>query len=345
MSKKIKTDDGNVEFEVCHLGVNVTDHHEQEAIWARLSDAQRVELAAALDPGRRGLLVRLDNQAATLATLQRERDEALRKKGEMVDRAVRAERERDAAVARAEQTEREVSTWRTSTESAHSDFLQAAHDRDEWKARAEQAENARDTAATRAAQLEKKLAKVMSDYQDLEDEREEIADQFATFRAEIVAEAVKSRESAVTRADIEKVVRRYIPNPHFSEPIADEVCALLSGSDPAVHVVRESDIEAVKVERRGGKWVADGEAVASVGDDPARVRRPIAPYLEWAVMAEAVSRAIEAEQAVDPVEAKARELYEVGNPGTVGMWESIHEAFKDGYRRIARHVLGLEADQ
>lgn len=31
---------------------------------------------------------------------------------------------------------------------------------------------------------------------------------------------------AVSRADIEKAVRRHIPNPHFSEPIADEVCAL-----------------------------------------------------------------------------------------------------------------------
>lgn len=34
----------------------------------------------------------------------------------------------------------------------------------------------------------------------LDPEREEIADQFDTFRAEIVAEAVKARESAVTRA-------------------------------------------------------------------------------------------------------------------------------------------------
>ena len=51
---------------------------------------------------------------------------------------------------------------------------------------------------------------------------------------------------------------------------------------------------------------------------------------------------VEAEQAVDPVEAKARELYEVSNPGTVGKWETIHEAFKDGYRRMAAHVLGQE---
>lgn len=51
---------------------------------------------------------------------------------------------------------------------------------------------------------------------------------------------------------------------------------------------------------------------------------------------------VEAEPA-DPVEAKARELYEVSNPDTVGKWETIHEAFKDGYRRIAEHVLGQES--
>lgn len=48
-------------------------------------------------------------------------------------------------------------------------------------------------------------------------------------------------------------------------------------------------------------------------------------------------------EAVDPVEQKAKELYQVGNPGTVCTWESTHEAFKDWYRRIAAHVLGQEA--
>ena len=84
-----------------------------------------------------------------------------------------------------------------------------AAERDEANARAEQAENARDTAATRAEQLEKRLPKVMSDYQDLEDEA----------------------RPAVTRADIEKTVRRYIPSTHFSELIADEVCALFGIED------------------------------------------------------------------------------------------------------------------
>ena len=64
---------------------------------------------------------------------ERERDAA-------VERAEQAENARDTAATRAAQLEKEVGKWRTSTESAHSDFLQAAHERDEWKARAEAAE-------------------------------------------------------------------------------------------------------------------------------------------------------------------------------------------------------------
>ena len=75
-------------------------------------------------------------------------------------------------------------------------------DRDEANARA-------DAAEARVRELEKRLPKVMSDYQDLEDEA----------------------RPAVTRADIEKTVRRYIPSTHFSEPIADEVCALFGIED------------------------------------------------------------------------------------------------------------------
>ena len=53
---------------------------------------------------------------------------------------------------------------------------------------------------------------------------------------------------------------------------------------------------------------------------------------------------IEAEQAVDPVEAKARELHEVASPAPYWTWEVLVENAKEPYRRIARHVLGQEAD-
>src|SRR5699024_8018821 len=84
---------------------------------------------------------------------------------------------------RAERVQAQLVLAERQRDDAHTAYEKAGRERDAAVARAEQAENARDTAATRAAQLEKKLSKVMSDYQDLEDECEEIADQFATFRA------------------------------------------------------------------------------------------------------------------------------------------------------------------
>ena len=45
---------------------------------------------------------------------------------------------------------------------------------------------------------------------------------------------------------------------------------------------------------------------------------------------------------VDPVEAKAQELWEVGNPGSVARWSHVSEAIRDVYLRMARHVLGQE---
>lgn len=157
---------------------------------------------------------------------ERERDEALRKKGEAFDRAVRAERERD-----------------------------------EWKARAE--------AAGR--------------------EREKIADQFATFRAEIVAEAVKARKSAVTRADIDR--------------------ALIDVTSNAMNYPTPSQM---------------------LGKDTGPLRRKC-------VDAMCDLLGIEAEQVVDPVESKARELYRAVMPDA--RWETV----ADEYRRIAAHVLEQEA--
>ena len=66
-------------------------------------------------------------------------EQALRKKGEMVDRAVRAERERDAAVARADELDKQLAK-------VMSDYQDIEDERDEWKARAEKAERDRDEA-------------------------------------------------------------------------------------------------------------------------------------------------------------------------------------------------------
>lgn len=53
---------------------------------------------------------------------------------------------------------------------------------------------------------------------------------------------------------------------------------------------------------------------------------------------------IEAEQAVDPVEAKAIALWRAGYPNSPRTWEEVGNA-RDAYRRMAAHVLGQEAGQ
>lgn len=275
------TSENDVEIRVGKLGVGVVHPEGVASIWARLSDAQRVQLAAALDPGRtptggqwtRNDLPRigaaevahdpvvdgvLDTvvhwlnkhypkpersamdyaeiiafEAARATRTERERDESLRVKGEAFDRAVRAERERDAAVARAEQ-----------------------------------AENARDTAATRAKQLEREVSKVEGRASEWSIKAQEWQDR---------AEAAEAR-TAVTREDVEKVVHGSGGGFFDSrlDAITDAVCDLFG---------------------------------------------------------------VEAEQPVDPVEDKARELYRAATPDA--RWETV----ADEYRRIAAHILGQEADQ
>ena len=200
--------------------------------------------------------------------------------------ATRANLDRDTAYEeladmtnRAEATEREVGALSERAEDLR-------YSRDEWKARAEKAEAA----------------------------RENIAEEFADFRAEVVAEAVKHRES----------------HPHESN------------ADPAVYVVRESDIAAVEVahdERgwhaRGATWSREPTA-EGVRDGAKRYLRDVAQY-------EALARAIEAEQAVDPVEAKAIELHQVAYGGRIGFGHATLNA-QEMFRSLARYVLGQEAD-
>jgi len=160
---KIITSDNGIELEVCSLGVAVVNHEEETETWARLTDVQRVELAAALDPGRAAGGQWTADDLPRIGTPDPAHDSVVdgvldtvvhwlnkhHPKPQPYDQGgvrgadsllYRAERERDAAAARAAQLEKEVGKWRTATESAHSDFLQAAHERDEWKARAEAAE-------------------------------------------------------------------------------------------------------------------------------------------------------------------------------------------------------------
>ena len=125
--------------------------------------------------------------------------------------------------------------------------------------------------------------------------------------------------------------------------MADAVLALLSGSDPAVYVVRESDIAAVEVERVDAQWNADGALMAWTGESAEEVRGQNATALRNLAHREAVARAIEAEQAVDPVEAKAIELHQVAYGGRIGFGHATLNA-QEMFRSLARYVLGQEAD-
>ena len=162
---------------------------------------------------------------------QRERDEALRKKGEAFDRAVRAERERDAAVARAE-----------------------------------------------AAEADNADAKI--------------------------------------------------------------------DADPAVHVVRESDLPAARVD-------GDYYVVASAKGDyrwpqhgpswwAGRAQDALAKAARYTALARL---AADREAAANPVEAKAEELWEATREGgaPVAAWADAHEDAQAQFRVLARHLNEQEA--
>ena len=106
--------------------------------------------------------------------------------------------------------------------------------------------------------------------------------------------------------------------------------------DPAVYVVRESDIAAVEVKRNAeGDWWTKNRGCGE-GSTADGMRQMADICTRDAIEYEALARAIEAEAAIDPIEKKARELYRVATPDT--RWETV----ADEYRRIAAHVLEQE---
>ena len=148
------------------------------------------------------------------------------------------------------------------------------------------------------------------------------------------AKATEARIApAVTKAEIEKELRKAFTEDCGLLRTTNAVWSLVSGDDPAVYVVRESDIAAVKVTEAGQFWRAGDTSIPLPWKaNKVREKRDECA-VEW-VETEAIARAIESEQAVDPVEAKARELYRAATPDA--RWETV----ADEYRRIARHVLG-----
>ena len=298
----------------------------------------------------------------------------------------RAERERDAAVARADNLDKQLAKIMSdyqdiederdelkkhlkATEEvldierkqheetgdnlvqANQRWLAAIVERDEWKARAEAAEReladeyseanqkaaAWDRIRAHPALRRNLLPDVEGSYADLVFER-------VTWLAE-VAETVTELQSApaVSRDDIEKAIRYEFLDwegqweARISRAV-NQTWNLVSDSDPAVHVVRESDLPAARVD--GDYYVAE--------DPKGDYRWPKHGASWWEDRAQdALTKAarftalalLAADREADPVEEKAREMYRAATPGA--RWETV----ADEYRRIARHVLGQEADQ
>lgn len=241
-----------------------------------------------------------------------------------------AERERDAAAERAEKAERPP-------------YDQGGvRGADSLLYRAERAERERDAAAARAEQAGARVRLANQQSVEWEGEAERLLCERDAWKAR--AEAAEARTApAVTRDDIEKAIRYEFLDwegqmeARISRAV-NQTWNLVSGADPAVHVVRESDLPAARVD-------GDYYVVASAKGD---YRWPQHGPSWWAgraqdALAEAarytsLARLAASEAVVDPVEAKARELYQAATPDA--RWETV----ADEYRRIARHVLGPEAD-
>lgn len=288
MSTNITAENG-ASIEVGQLGITVVHPEGIATIYARLTDAQRVELAASLDPGRRGLHVRLDNQAKTLATFQRERDKWEEKYLDTDEALHQARASLDEACKVAQSYK--VHPYQA-TERAEA----AERERDKWKARAEAAERDRDDDYSERSQKAAAWDRVAAHpalRMDLLPEADHTYAGGVLERITQLAEAAEARTAPVTRADIEKAIR-------------------------------------------GKTWAANRNP------NKAGFHRV---HVDWATDAVCDLFGIEAEQDVDPVEKKARELWESTREGgaPVAEWADAHEDAQAQFRVLARHVRGQES--
>ena len=212
----------------------------------------------------------------------------------------------------------------------------AESDADRWRRAHEIVEGERDQARRERDKWEEKYLDTDEALHRTRREREE---------AVARAEAAEARTApAVTRNDIEKAIRGKVwaanrdPNKAGFHRVhiawaTDSVWSLVSGADPAVHVVRESDVAAVEVEPYGDNWKADGrvhivrtlpEARSDVQSDARVLARSLA-----------VARAIEAGQAADPLLDKAQEFAALAD------WE-LTDREAELLHTVAAHVLGQE---
>ena len=268
----------------------------------------------------------------------------------------RAERERDAAVARAEQAGARVRLANQQSVEWEGEAERLLCERDEWKARAEAAEQL--IPAYAMLDIWMALGRDSIHFDDWYDEHG-YADAWAELTS-AVREAAEARTTpAVSRADVEECVygsRRagrecdeqgFVPV-HVQEAVG-QLCDLFGveaeqAVDPVVHVVRESDLPAARVD-------GDYYVVASAKGDykwpqhgpswwAGRAQDALAEAARYTSLARL---AADREATVDPVEEKAIELHQVAYGGRIGFGHATLNA-QEMFRSLARHVLGQEAD-
>ena len=242
-------------------------------------------------------------------------------------RAERAERERDAAAARAEQAEDQWKKWERKADQRGELLIRTEAERDAAAARAEQA----------GARV--RLANQQS--VEWEGEAERLLCERDAWKAR--AEAAEARTApAVTRDDIEKAIRYEFLDwegqmeARISRAV-NQTWNLVSGADPAVHVVRESDLPAARVD-------GDYYVVASAKGDykwpqhgPSWWAGRAQDALAKAARYTALARLAASEAVVDPVLDKAQEFAALAD------WE-LTDREAGLLHTVAAHVLGGQND-
>ena len=204
------------------------------------------------------------------------------------------------------------------------DLADMERERDEWKARAEAAE-----------------ARIKATERERDDWRDKAYSASEGMRkATARAEAAEARTTpAVTKRELRSVVGAHDPGDDELavsrvNALTDRLWSLVSGADPAVHVVRESELPEVENKGDGG-WDSGGQWYPSYATTEI-IRENIARSARNLVNDLAVARAIEAGQAVDPLLDKAQEFAALAD------WE-LTDREAGLLHTVARHVLGQEA--
>lgn len=215
--------------------------------------------------------------------------------------------------------------WRRAHEIVEGERDQARRERDKW----EEKYLDTDEALHRARASLHEACKVAQSYK------------VDAYQATERAEAAEARTApAVTKRELRSVVAAHDPGDDELavsrvNALTDRLWSLVSGADPAVHVVRESEVAAVEVTRDFGGWCADGAWVAGVDDTAEWVRGRAAEMVVYAARSEAVARAIEAGQAADPLLDKAQEFAALAD------W-ALTDREAELLHTVAAHVLGQE---